>query len=47
MKSSIDHFFNQSVKLSGMVFEYTNEALEPLNERVVDASDQLSKVFSA
>ena len=46
MKSSIDNFFNQSVKLSGMLFEYANEAIEPINERVVKASEQLSKVLS-
>jgi hypothetical protein len=47
MKTAIDSFFNQSVRVSGMVFEYTNEALEPINERMVEASEQLSKALSA
>jgi len=47
MKSSIDNFFNQSIKLSGMVFEYSTEALEPINERVAQATDQLNKVLTA
>jgi phasin family protein len=47
VKSSIDNFFNQSVKLSGMVFEYTTEALEPINERVAQATEQFSKSLAA
>ena len=47
VKNSIDNFFNQSVKLSGMFFEYTTEALEPINERVAQASEQFSKALSA
>jgi hypothetical protein len=47
VKNSIDSFFNQSVKLSGLVFEYTQEALEPINERVAQTSDKISKAFSA
>jgi len=46
-RSSIDNFFNESVKLSGMLFEYTQEALEPINERVAQVSDKISKAFSA
>lgn len=47
VKNSIDNFFNQSVKLSSMMFEYTTEALEPINERVAQASEQLSKTLAA
>lgn len=47
VKNSLDAFFNQSVKLSGMVFEYSTEALEPINERVAQATDQFSKKLSA
>jgi hypothetical protein len=46
-KSLIDNFFNQSVKLSGMVFEYATEALEPINERVSHATEQFSKSLAA
>lgn len=47
MRSTIDNFFNQSVKLSGMMFEYSSEALEPINERVAQATEQFSKVLAA
>ena len=47
VRSAVDAFFNQSVKLSGMVFEYTTEALEPINERVAQASEQFSKALAA
>lgn len=46
VKSTIDNFFNESVKLSGMIFEYTTEALEPINERVAQTTEQLSKVLA-
>jgi len=46
VRSAIDNFFNQSVKLSGMMFEYTTEALEPINERVAEATDKINKVLA-
>jgi len=46
-RNAIDNFFNQSVKLSGLFFEYSTEALEPINERVSQASEQLSKALAA
>lgn len=46
-KSAVDNFFNESVKLSGMVFEATTEAMEPLNERVAQATEQFSKALAA
>lgn len=46
-RNAIDNFFNQSVKLSGMFFEFSSEALEPINERVAQASEQFSKSLSS
>lgn len=46
VKNTIDNFFNESVKLSGMIFEYTTETLEPINDRVAEATEQLSKALS-
>jgi phasin family protein len=46
-KHAVDNYFNESVKLSGMVFEATSEALEPLNERVAQATEQFSKALAA
>jgi phasin family protein len=47
VKHAIDSFFSQSVKLSGLLFEYTTETLEPINERVAHATEQFSKVLAA
>jgi phasin family protein len=47
VKNTIDSFFNETVKLSSMMFEYTTEALEPINERVAQATDQFSKSLAA
>lgn len=46
IKSTIDHFFNQAVKVSGLVFEYSNEALEPINERFAQSAEHLTKTLS-
>lgn len=46
VKSSMDSFFNESSKLSNMLFEYSSEFFEPINERVSQASEQLSKTLS-
>lgn len=46
-RNMMDQFFNESVKLSGMLFEYSSEALEPLNERMAEATQQLGKSFAA
>lgn len=46
VKNSLDSFFNQSSKLSGMVFEYSSEAIEPINERFAQATEQMSKALA-
>lgn len=46
VKSTMDNFFNQSSKLSNMIFEYSTEAFEPINERVAQATEQFSKSIS-
>jgi hypothetical protein len=35
------------MKISELVFQYTSEAVEPLNERMVEATERLSKALSA
>lgn len=47
MKQTMDKYFTQSMKLSSMMFEYANEAIEPINERISEASEQISKALSA
>lgn len=46
-KSSVDNYFNETAKISSLIFEYTSEALEPINERVAEATSQLNKVLAA
>jgi hypothetical protein len=46
-KTAMDNFFNESAKMSSMVFEYTTEALEPINERVARATEQLNKALAS
>ena len=47
IRQSIDGFFNQSMKFSGLLFEYSSEALEPLGERVVQITEHLNKAVAA
>lgn len=42
---SLDNFFNESMKISNMLFEYGQQALDPINERVATATEQLGKVL--
>ncbi|MBV8939894.1 MAG: phasin family protein [Alphaproteobacteria bacterium] len=43
----IDRFFSDSSRLCNMAFESCTEAMEPINERMADASDQLCKALAA
>ena len=45
-KNAMDNFFNHSMKFSNKFFEYSSDALEPINERVSQATEQLNKAFS-
>lgn len=47
VKNACDSFFEQTSKLSDMVFEYSNEAMEPLNERVSEVARKLGKTLAA
>lgn len=47
VKSTMDNAFAQSSRLSNLLFEYSAEALEPINERVAQASEQISKTLNA
>lgn len=44
--TTVDLFFNQSVKMSDMLFRFANDAVEPLQSRATNASKRLSKSFS-
>ncbi|MDX2073530.1 MAG: TIGR01841 family phasin [Alphaproteobacteria bacterium] len=45
LKKAMDSGFAQTSRLSNLFFEYSSEALEPINERVAQASEQLSKTL--
>lgn len=47
LKNTMDSAFAQSTRLSNLLFEYSSEALEPINERVAQATEQFSKTLSA
>ncbi len=47
VRQALDTCFNETNRLSNMVFECATEALEPINERVCEASDRLCKVMAA
>jgi hypothetical protein len=46
-KTNIDSFFNQSMRMSEMLFQYASEAAEPINERISEASERFSKALAA
>lgn len=47
MKTNLDGFFSESVKLSELLFQASNEVSEPLNERISESSERLSKALAA
>lgn len=47
MKSNLDGFFSESVRLSEKLFQLGNDVAEPMNERFSDTSDRLTKSLKA
>lgn len=47
IKSNLDAFFTESVKLSEMAFQCMSDVSEPLNGRVTETTERLSKAFAA
>lgn len=47
MKTNLDSFFSESVKLSELLFQASTDVSEPLNERISESSDRISKVLAA
>lgn len=46
IKNSMSDFLNEAGKITGMFFEYSQEALEPINERISEASEQMVKTIA-
>lgn len=47
MKSNLDGFFSESVRLSEKLFQLGNDVAEPLNERFSDTSTRMAKSLKA
>jgi hypothetical protein len=47
MKTNLDSFFSESVKLSEKMFQCATDVSEPLNERMSETSERMSKVIAA
>lgn len=47
VKQAVDTYFSETNKLCNLAFEHCTEALEPLNDRVAEASEQFCKAIAA
>lgn len=46
VKANLDHFFNESVKMSEMMFKCSNEISEPLNKKMSENANRLTKAMA-
>lgn len=46
MKTNLDHFFSESVKMSEMLFKSATKAAEPINQTVSRSAKRISKTLS-
>jgi phasin family protein len=47
LSTNVENFFAQSTRLAEMFFQLATEASEPINERVAEATERLSKSLAA
>jgi hypothetical protein len=47
MKCNLDAFFSESVKISEMLFQCATDVSEPLNERVSETTERMTKAMAA
>jgi hypothetical protein len=47
VKSNLDGFFNESMKVSELAFQGANELAEPMNERISKSTERLVKAVAA
>lgn len=47
MKTNLDGFFSESVRLSEKLFQLGNDVAEPMNERFSETSERISRAISA
>ncbi len=46
-KSNIDGVFNETAKISEMMFQMASKAAEPISERMADATDRMTRTLAA
>lgn len=46
MKTNMEHFFNESMKMSELAFQSAADASQPLNERMNDASEKMKDLVN-
>lgn len=46
-KTNLDAFFSESVKVSEMLFQCATDVSEPLNERMTETTDRMTKAMAA
>ena len=47
MKTNLDGFFSESVRMSEMLFQCATDVSEPLNERMTETTERLTKAMAA
>lgn len=47
VRNSVDNYFEQCNKLSGLAFECVSDICEPINQRVSEATEQVNKLMTA
>ena len=47
LKTNLDGFFTESVRMSEMLFQCATDVSEPLNERVSDTAERMTKAMAA
>lgn len=47
IRINVDSVFNESVRMSELMFQFATEAAEPINERIADTTDRFSKALAA
>jgi hypothetical protein len=47
VKTNLDGFFTESVKMSELLFQSANDVSEPINERISDTTERLTKAMAA
>ncbi len=47
MKANLDAFFSESVKISEMMFQCATDCSEPLNERMTESTERMTKVMAS